>query len=78
MCLVMSASLGPWLSMDSEAVQAGVFRVTPVGQHTHLDNLESLVILLLKTDQTNRKCLLTPVKRFVYSDNATYLYREDL
>lgn len=48
----MSGSLGPRLSVDSEAVQAGVFRVTPVGQHAHLNNLESLVILLLRKDQT--------------------------
>lgn len=34
--------------MDSEAVQAGVFWVTPVGQHPHFDDLEGAVVLLLK------------------------------
>lgn len=41
------ASLRPGLSVDSEAVQAGVFWMTPVGQHPHLDDLESLIVLLL-------------------------------
>lgn len=37
--------------MDSEAVQAGVVWVTPVRQHTHLDDLEGFVVLLLKTEK---------------------------
>lgn len=42
-----AGSLRPRLPVDSEAVQAGVFWVTPVGQHAHLDDLESLVVPLL-------------------------------
>lgn len=34
--------------MDSKAVHAGVFWMTPVRQHPHLDDLEGPVILLLK------------------------------
>lgn len=40
-------SLDAWFSVDSEAVEAGVLGVTPVGQHPHLDDLEGPFVLLL-------------------------------
>lgn len=40
-------SLRPRFSVDSEAVHARVFGVTPVRQHPHLHDLEGLVVLLL-------------------------------
>lgn len=46
--MVVVGSVRSRFSMDSEAVQAGVFGVTPVGQHPHFDYLERLVILLLR------------------------------
>lgn len=39
--------------MHSEAVHAGVFWMTPVRQHPHLDDLEGPVILLLKEHRVN-------------------------
>lgn len=45
-CMVVLGSLRPWFSMDSEAVEAGVFWMAPVRQHPHLDDLEGLIILL--------------------------------
>lgn len=35
-------------AVNSEAIQAGVFRMTPVRQHSHLNDLKGLVILLLE------------------------------
>ena len=37
------------LSVDPDAVEAGVFWVAPVSQHPHLDDLESLVVFLLRS-----------------------------
>ena len=37
------------LSVDPDAVEAGVFWVAPVSQHPHLDDLESLVVFLLQS-----------------------------
>lgn len=44
--VVVVGSLRPRESVDSEAVHAGVFWMTPVRQHPHLNDLEGLVILL--------------------------------
>lgn len=41
-------SLKPRVSVDSEAVQAGVFLMPPVGEYPHLNDLEGFLILLLK------------------------------
>lgn len=49
----MVGSLRPRESVDSEAVHAGVFWMTPVRQHPHLNDLEGLVILLLKEKRGN-------------------------
>lgn len=51
--MLVVGSLRPRFSVDSEAVHAGVFWVTPVRQHPHLDDLEGLVILLLKDKRGN-------------------------
>lgn len=41
--------------MDSEAVKAGAFWMTPVRQDSYLDDLEGLVVLLL----TDKKRTIT-------------------
>lgn len=40
--------------MHSEAVHAGVIRVTPVGQHLDLDDLEGPVAVFLSTKRKKR------------------------
>lgn len=39
------------VSVDSEAVQAGVFLMPPVRKYPHLNDLERLIILLLKENE---------------------------
>lgn len=53
MLFIRSGSFRTQLSMDSEAVKAGVFWMTPVRQDPNLDDLEGLVILLL-TDKKQK------------------------
>lgn len=43
------------VSMNSEAIKAGVLRVAPVGQNSHLNNLEGLVIVPLIDEKTTQK-----------------------
>lgn len=62
----MVRSLRPGFSMDSEAIQACVFWVTPVRQHPHLNDLESLVILLLKQKRENSWYILIMFKSFSF------------
>lgn len=57
-------SLRAWLSVDSEAVEAGVLRVAPVRQHPHLNDLEGLVVLFLRRRRRRRgnvQCMLLVV-----------------
>lgn len=52
--MVVVGSLRSGFSVHSEPIQAGVVRVTPVRQHSHLNDLEGLVVWLLNK---NGNCL---------------------
>lgn len=41
------------VSVNSEAVQAGVFLMPPVRKYPHLNDLERFIILLLKENETS-------------------------
>lgn len=53
--VVVVDSLGPWLSVDSEAIQAGVLWMAPVGENPHLNDLKGLIVLFLIRDDEGRE-----------------------
>lgn len=61
MLFIRSGSFRTWLSMDSEAVQAGVFWMTPVRQDPDLNDLEGLVVLLLTDKNRNIDQMLADI-----------------
>jgi surfactin synthase thioesterase subunit len=58
-CLVFcgggASLLRAWLPVHPEAIQAGVLRVAPVGEHPYLDDLEGLLVLLQESRANRRR-----------------------
>lgn len=71
-------SLRPRFSVDSEAVHACVFWMTPVWQHPHLDDLEGLVILLLEEKSRNIQNMEADCKLNRLRSVSSYHNREGL
>lgn len=68
------ALLSVRFAVNSEAIQAGVFGMTPVRQHSHLNDLKGLVILLLEKRQNETwSALLLTAKHSGSTSNPSKL-----